>query len=209
MNPMASDIVREPRLEAFLASLTDALAGHTDNGNAELVLRRIFDALRLQHPASWPEAQRLPVCVYLAEAIATARTHSATIAKAVDDFVELESLLRWAPRASGGPLASENWSDGHANATIVGRGGLESRDDVQIGVSLLAPHVRYPDHHHSPEEVYLVLSRGRFKHGASSWFEPGIGGSFHNEPNIDHAMASDDSPLLAIWCLWSGKSGSP
>jgi quercetin dioxygenase-like cupin family protein len=120
----------------------------------------------------------------------------------VDNFVSLEPLLRWAPRVSGGPFASENWTDGHANAVIIGGSGLEPRDDVQIGVSLLAPHVRYPDHRHAAEEVYLVLSRGRFQHGASTWFEPGIGGSLHNVPNIVHAMASDHSPLLAIWCLW-------
>lgn len=55
-----------------------------------------------------------------------------------------------------------------------------------------------------PEEVYLVLSPGRFQHGSSSWFEPGLGGTLYNEPNIKHAMASGDAPLLAIWCLWTG-----
>ncbi len=204
MNSTPSGVVREPRLQAFLASLAGALAGHAINENAAAVLNKIFDALRLPRPGSQPAAERLPVCAYLAEATGTARAYSATIASAVDDFMGLEPLLRWAPRTSGGPLASENWPSGHANAMIVGRGGLELRDDVQIGVSLLAPNVRYPDHRHDPEEVYLVLSRGRFKHGASSWFEPGIGGTFHNEPNIDHAMASDDSPLLAFWFLWSG-----
>jgi hypothetical protein len=67
----------------------------------------------------------------------------------------------------------------------------------------MAPHVRYPDHNHPPEEVYLVLSPGWFQHGDSSWSEPGIGGTFHNVPNIKHAMASGDAPLLALWCLWA------
>lgn len=72
-----------------------------------------------------------------------------------------------------------------------------------IGVSLLAPRVRYPDHNHGPEEVYLVLSPGRFQHGDVGWVEPGIGGTFHNAPGIKHAMASNEAPLLAIWCLWN------
>lgn len=208
METTVSKFVRDLRLEAFLENLARALVGRTDDGPAEAALEKIFHALRSVRPADQPEAQRLPVCAYLADATATARAHSSTIAAVVDNFIGLEPLLRWAPRASSGPFASESWPGGHANATIVGRGGLEPRDDVQIGVSLLAPRVRYPDHRHGPEEVYLVLSSGRFKHGASPWFEPGIGGSLHNEPHINHAMASDELPLLAIWCLWSGKAAS-
>jgi quercetin dioxygenase-like cupin family protein len=85
---------------------------------------------------------------------------------------------------------------------IVGSGdSVEQRDDVAIGASLLAPHVRYPDHRHRPEEVYLLLTAGRFQHDNSDWFEPGPGGTFHNEPNVLHAMVSGEVPLLAIWCL--------
>ena len=145
------------------------------------------------------------MCSHLTEALATARSGPATVARVADAFAALEPSLAWAPRAAGGPLASDNWPEGHANATIVGPRGLEDRSDLSIGASLLAPHVRYPDHNHAPEEVYLVLSPGRFRHGNSDWFEPGIGGTLHNEPNIKHAMASDNAPLLALWCLWMGK----
>src|SRR5574337_878987 len=129
-----SAIVREPSLEAFLATLAGALVGHTGDRDAEPALAKIFDAMRSPRPPSRPTANRLPVCSWLAEAAATARLHSSTVASVVDSFLELEPRLRWATRASGGPLASENWEDGHANATIVGRGGLEKRDDAQIGV---------------------------------------------------------------------------
>ena len=88
---------------------------------------------------------------------------------------------------------------------IVGPDGYESRDDVWVGASLLAPDVRYPDHHHAPEEVYLVLSQGRFRQSEDEWFEPGIGGSFYNTPNLRHAMASGSTPLFAIWCLAPAK----
>jgi hypothetical protein len=137
-------------------------------------------------------------------AFAHARRHSPSIARIIDAFDAIEPRLFWAPRKASGPHASANWPEGHANATIVGPGGLEGRSDVHIGVSLLAPHVRYPDHNHSPEEVYLVLSPGRFQHGGSGWFEPGIGGVLYNEPNLQHAMASDAAPLLATWLLWQG-----
>jgi hypothetical protein len=95
-----------------------------------------------------------------------------------------------------GGLRSERWaaSDWNRWAAYV---GIRS-------VSLLAPNVRYPDHSHSPEEVYLVLSPGRFRHGESGWFEPGVGATLYNEPNILHAMSSEDVPLLAFWYLWTG-----
>jgi hypothetical protein len=105
-------------------------------------------------------------------------------------------------RASDGPFASANWPEGHANATIVGSASaLEIRDDVAIGASLLAPKVRYPDHSHAPEEVYLLLTPGRFQHGGSDWVALASGQTFHNKPRIKHAMASVDWPLLAFWCL--------
>ena len=105
-------------------------------------------------------------------------------------------------RASGGPFASANWAEGHANSTIVGSASaLETRDDIAIGASLLAPNVRYPDHSHAPEEVYLLLTPGRFQHGDSDWMALAPGETLHNEPGIKHAMASADGPLLAFWCL--------
>lgn len=102
------------------------------------------------------------------------------MARLADAFMALTPSLTWAPRSAGGPFASDSWPDGHANATIVGPKGLEDRDDLAIGASLLAPHVRYPDLSHSPEEVCLVLSPGRFQHGDSDWFKPGIGGTLYN-----------------------------
>ena len=77
----------------------------------------------------------------------------------------------------------------------------DPRDDIAIGASLLAPNVRYPDHSHPPEEVYLLLTPGRFQHGDSDWIVLAPGETLHNEPRIKHAMASDDGPLLAFWCL--------
>ena len=93
---------------------------------------------------------------------------------------------------------------GHANAIVICRGGLEERNDVSVGISLIAPDIRYPEHHHPPEEVYLVLSQGHWQKSGGAWFEPGIGGLVHNPPGIRHAMRSGTTPLLATWCLWNG-----
>ena len=78
---------------------------------------------------------------------------------------------------------------------------MEDREDLWLGVTLMAPRVRYPDHNHPQEETYLVLSPGEFKQADNDWFSPGIGGSFYNPPGIKHAMRSLDAPLFAFWAL--------
>ena len=199
---------RDAALQDLLASVHDALANRPLGPEATAAINRVYGALAAPGPSGSGKARRLPVCAHLPGALQTARAHSAPIARIADAFAAIEPSLFWAPRAASGPHASASWAEGHANATIIGPGGLEDRADLLVGVSLLAPHVRYPDHNHGPEEVYLVLSPGRFQHGASGWFEPGIGGTLYNEPRIRHAMASDDAPLFALWCLWT-VTGKP
>lgn len=197
-------------LQEFLTSLAEAFKAASLRPEAADTIAKIYRALRSPGLTEFHVAKRLPVCRYLADALSTTRAVSPRLARVADAFAALEPLLAWMPRPSGGPFASDNWAEGHANATIVGPRGLEDREDLAIGVSLLAPRVRYPDHNHHPEEVYLVLSPGRFQHGESDWFEPGIGGTLYNSPNIKHAMASDDAPLFALWCLWfGGQHSSP
>jgi hypothetical protein len=198
---------RDPVLQAFLSSVRDALAARVLTLDETNTVDRIFEALVNVERSGSGQSCRLPVCAeFLPEACAHARRHSSAMAHIVDSFEAIEPRLFWAPRSASGPHASANWPQGHANAVIVGPGGLETRSDVQIGASLLAPYVRYPDHNHAPEEVYLVLSPGRFRHGETGWFEPGIGGTLYNEPNVLHAMASDEAPLLALWFLWVKRS---
>jgi hypothetical protein len=192
---------RPEPLQAFLDSLRGELSQMQLGAAAGRCLWRVFDTLRNSQPVAAKEPVRLPACAYLGEALDTARQARPSLARIVDAFAALEPRLAWTRRASSDQTASGNFTDGHANAMIVGPNGYEPRNDAWIGVSLLAPHVRYPDHHHAPEEVYLVLSNGKFRQGENEWFEPGIGGSFYNTPNVKHAMASGDAPLFAVWCL--------
>jgi hypothetical protein len=196
---------RDALLQEFLTSLAEAFRAHAVGPEAADAIDKVYGALRTPSPGGYVVPRRLPVCRYLTEAAAVARAGPAPVVCVVEAFLGLEPSLAWAPRAAGGPFASENWPEGHANTTVVGPKSLEDRNDLAIGASVLAPHVRYPDHNHDPEEVYLVLSPGFFRHGDSGWFEPGIGGAFYNQPGIKHAMASGDVPLLALWCLWIGK----
>jgi hypothetical protein len=198
---------RDERLQNFLTSLEETFASVSVLGDGRGMLDKMFVALKTPGRAGTELPQRLPVCHFLDEALAIYKAETSPLARLCNAFRMLEPTLAWTKRHATGPFASDNFCEGHANTLIVGNKGAEVREDVMIGASLLAPHVRYPDHHHPPEEVYLVLSPGRFRHGDSDWFEPGVGGTLYNEPDINHAMASDDAPLFAFWCLMS-KTGS-
>jgi hypothetical protein len=186
----------------FLTALRAAF-DHSDSAPEVMeVVRKAFQAL--QSDESLPRTtrpKRLSVCRYLAEAEMPAQKASPVLSELVRAFKDVEPEISWGARTAGAPNASENWPDNHANGMIFGPGGVEERTDVMLGASLLAPNVRYPDHSHPPEEIYLVLTPGRFQHGSSDWFTPGVGGTLHNVSSIKHAMASEDTPFLALWCL--------
>lgn len=191
---------RLPALQKVLDALREAIEARAPGLAIEQSTARIFRALEERAACDTAPGQRLPACHYWNEALDHARAAPCGLAALADALQALEPALRWVQR----PIenhASANFSQGHANAVLLGPTGLEQRDDVWIGLSLMAPLVRYPDHSHPPEESYLLLSPGQFRQGDAPWFEPGTGGMLFNPPAIRHAMRSGPKPLLAIWCL--------
>lgn len=199
---------RDPALQLLADTLLAAFRARVPGPEAGASLDRIAAALDTPAPRRKRPGSRLPVCAHLDAALGV-ETGSADLAALLEAFRAVEPDLEWARRAAWDETASANFPDGHANTMILGPAGLENRTDVWVGVSLLAPSVRYTDHAHAPEETYLVLSEGEFQHGDSGWFSPGIGGSFYNPPLIRHAMRSGEAPLFAFWALWVASDNRP
>jgi quercetin dioxygenase-like cupin family protein len=194
---------RSPDLQSFL-TLAEAAIHHASRakGPVPLVAERIFSALRVPSTkGSAPITARLPVCRYLPAALEHARREPGPVGALADAFAAIEPQLNWQVRP-GAATHGALFLSGHANANITGQEGFEIRHDVRIGVSLMAPHTQYPDHHHPPEEIYVALSGGQWRQGSDPWHEPGIGGLVYNPPNIVHAMRATERPLLALWFLW-------
>ncbi|CCE99366.1 dimethylsulfoniopropionate lyase [Sinorhizobium fredii] len=195
------------RSEALQSFLDASLAAYDQFAQAPESRRsvgQIFSALEEPGAQRSGPGGRLPVCSHLDTALAIETEHE-SLRRLVDQFKAIEPQLEWRRRTNPDSSASDNFEVGHANAMIVGPGGLEDRRDLWFGVTLMAPNVRYPDHDHAPEEVYLVLSEGEFRQGEAAWFSPGIGGSFYNPPAIKHAMRSVDTPLFAFWVLLADR----
>jgi hypothetical protein len=192
---------REPALQSFADAALAAFGEVVPGPEAAASLRRIAGALATPAHRRERPGSRLPVCAHLDAALAI-ETGRPSLRRLIEAFRAIEPDLEWVRRASHDETASANFVEGHANAMIFGPAGLENRMDVWFGASLLAPHVRYTDHAHAPEETYLVLSGGQFRQGDGDWFTPGVGGSFYNTPFITHAMRSGPAPLFAFWALW-------
>lgn len=202
---LAPAFQRDSRLDSFLQLCRDAFQAASSGLPASRdVAARIFSALEMPGEAEGaPTPARVPACDQLAVALATARCGPGAIPALADALEAIAPRIAWYRRPGAQP-AMGRFFDGHASAVVVGPGGLERRDDVKVGLSLMAPQVRYPDHQHPPEEIYVVLTPGQWRQRAGPWHEPGAGGIVHNPPGIVHAMRSGASPLLAVWFLWLG-----
>jgi len=197
---------RSPAIAGFLTSLETAFAAADAGADVRRAATEIFARAARPMPAaarapSPRSPSRLPVCHLFEAALRPARAAGGALTDLANALTALEPQLAWTVRTAGGPHASAGFAEAHANAYVLGRPGCEPRDDVMVGISLMAPQTRYPDHDHAPEEIYLVLTAGEFQHGASGWFAPGVGGTLYNRPGIRHAMRSHDAPFLALWCL--------
>ena len=164
--------------------------------------KRVFSRLAAREGSrGGTKAERLPVCTHtLDAALAGLAADASPLPDLAAAFAAVEAGLAWV-RRRGTKAGDEPFFNGHANAMLVGPGGIEERDDIWVGVTVLAPHVTYPDHDHPPEEVYIALSPGEWWNAGMDWTEPGPGGVIYNPRGILHAMRAGAKPLLALWFL--------
>lgn len=192
--------MRDPRIARLLEATEAAMRQSAMAGSpAEKAIGLGFDRCRAKPGLTATRApQRLELCSLLGPALRGAEKSgragvSAALAAVADDLV-------WGRRRSADPADVPFWN-GHANAMLVGPNGIEDRDDIWLGVTLMAPHSVYTNHSHPPEEVYMSLSPGEWWNSAMDWTDPGDRGLIYNPPGILHAMRAGDATFLALWLL--------
>ncbi|QRM57886.1 dimethylsulfonioproprionate lyase family protein [Sinorhizobium sp. BG8] len=101
---------------------------------------------------------------------------------------------------AGGPYASVNFSASHAHATVAGPGGLEERADVQVGLTVMAPYCRFPDHKHPRRRLMLFLSNAEVSLNDGEWEKKRVGGVQLVDAGEKFAIRCTAEPMLAVWC---------
>lgn len=193
--------MRDVNLALLLDLAETAIASRADERSsrtADLVFSRIRAR---EGSVAGGEGGRLAVCqTCLDDVYSAMAAGSSPMPALAGAFGAIEGRLRWTRRKGASP-ENQPFYDGHANAMLVGPGGLEQREDVMVGVSLMAPDIVYPDHDHPPEEVYLAFTDGEWWNAEMDWTRPGPGALIYNPPAILHAMRSGPKPFLALWLL--------
>ncbi|OLL32140.1 transcriptional regulator [Burkholderia sp. SRS-W-2-2016] len=191
---------RPEELTHFIDVAHELFRSHALPDPARQLAVKVFERIGQPSDDGKRHARRYPACALLDAALAPLLDARSQLTVAARAIKALEPCIGWQRRTSGAN-GSDGYIDGHVHGMICGPGGMESRYDIQLGFSLLAPRTRYPDHQHPPEEAYVLLSAGQFRQADGDWFDPGIGGGLYNSRNLVHAMRSGDTPLLALWCL--------
>ena len=201
-------MLRAGDLDHFLGALGRAVREAVPPGGPEAALAaRIFDALETPGalPARAPEPRRPAPARALEDAFALAARGPEPVQHVAGALRALDARLSWGPRL-GRAGDDPAFDKAHANAAVTGADGLEERGDARIGVSLVAPHTDYVKHNHPPEELYFVLAPGDWWREDLGWRARPAGGLQHNPPHAWHAMRAGDTPLLAVWCLWTADA---
>jgi hypothetical protein len=191
---------RAATVQAFIQTAAPLFQSEQLPEAGRAVAARVFQRLEAPSDDGTRHATRYPACEWLDAALAPIIDEETRYGDLARIIQSIEPGLGWSRRTLGAN-GSPNYVDGHVHAMICGPGGIESRYDVQLGFTVMAPGVRYPDHSHPPEEAYVLLSPGEFRQKEGEWFDPGIGGGIHNARNSLHAMKSGERPFLALWCL--------
>ncbi len=194
---------RNIKLQRFIdATAAGIRARSAQFPDAMLMAERIFSALKDAGDVNVKNMPtRLATCGHLENSFSQARNGPDPIPELTDALAAIEPEFAWHRRQQATQVVGDLYNS-HANAIIVGKGGLEMRQDVLIGVSLVAPEIHYPRHRHPPEELYVVLSPGKWMQDDNSLVLKRSGDLVHNPPNVWHSMQATKAPLLAIWCLW-------
>lgn len=103
-------------------------------------------------------------------------------------------------REPAGPFASMNFEKSNSHAVVVGPGGLEERADARIGIAMLAPYMRMPDHKLDCPRAYLALTDFEFSTESTGWMRVEAGTVCFAPASELVAYRCTATPLLTIWC---------
>ncbi|MEY9530906.1 hypothetical protein ABIA23_001492 [Sinorhizobium fredii] len=189
---------RPPALRDLINAAGNALLAPDVPTMARFVAGKVFH--NLSRPSGFYRAgdPALPWCEYLGRALEGAAIEG-PVAAIASALAELHPNLRWY-RSATGPFASVNFARDHAHALLVGPGGIEERDDVEVGLTVMGPFSRFPDHRRPHPSVFLAVSRAEVRVGDTDWTTCSPGAIFFVDDGSKIALRCTRDRLLLLWC---------
>ncbi len=189
---------RPSEVQSLITAAGNLLLAHDVPTMAKYTAGKICHTLSKPGSLYSAGGNTLPAARYLSEALEQARSIGGPLSALAEDIDANVSALRWY-RSKPGPWASVNFVLGHAHALVVGPGGIEERDDVHLGVTVMAPYSRFPDHRRKHPTVFLALSRVEVRSNESDWVVLPPGGIFFSDEGTEIAIRCTGNPLLLLW----------
>lgn len=124
---------RSDALQLFIDSAFEAFDHFAQAPQSRRSILQISSALEVPGVERRGHGSRLPVCSHVEPALSIETEHE-PLRRLIDRFRAVEPFLAWRRRTGCDGSASANFLEGHANAMIVGPGGLEERRDVWLGL---------------------------------------------------------------------------
>ncbi|RDJ05574.1 dimethylsulfonioproprionate lyase family protein [Rhizobium grahamii] len=165
----------------------------------KFVAGKVFHLLQEPGAVAMKPASPLPLASQLQFALRNLALRGEPYEEATAAINDIAKSLEWVASKTG-PFASINIEHTHAHAVIAGMSGIEERSDVALGLTIMAPYSRFPDHIQFRSRVFLALSDCEFSCDDKGWQRGTVGSIFFNEAGHNVAMRCTSRPLLAAWC---------
>lgn len=198
-------------MSAALEALLEATRSIVNHAATSAPHADLFAAMRVRlgEPSTrnTPDRRSLPVVdQWLGRAVANATGPWRHVADLVGRTAD---QLQWCMAYADLPSTPEldSYRDHYSFAALACPIGQRAEpvfviDDVLVGLSIQAPHVDYPHHHHAPAELYAIISgTAQWQVGDQPWSTKRPGDLIVHRPNESHSMRTTDEPLLAL-AVW-------
>ena len=142
----------------------------------------------------------LPAADLLADAIATANTHTRGL---LETFARHKDRLYWEQsyKKEDG-VVSDAMLAAYGFAEILGQRGPFISDRIRAGIGIYGPNIVYPRHRHQAEEIYIVLAgAAEFTIDTAEATMRTTGDVINIESNTPHGFRTTDQSLV-IYYLW-------
>ncbi|WP_352231033.1 dimethylsulfonioproprionate lyase family protein [Brucella sp. NBRC 12950] len=88
----------------------------------------------------------------------------------------------------------------HLHTIIIGRQGIEERDDIAVGATVIAPSPTFPHLVRYRGQVILMLASGEVRKNGGSWRRVPAGTVLHTDERFIYELRNRDTSLLILWC---------